>query len=61
MEFINTAAEDPNVTTIKMTQYRVAKDSQVLRALIKAAKSAKNVIVFVEVKARFDKSKHFLG
>ena len=54
LEFINTAAEDPNVTTIKMTQYRVAKDSQVLRALIKAAKSAKNVIVFVEVKARFD-------
>ena len=54
LEFINTAADDPNVTTIKMTQYRVAKDSQVLKALIKAAKSVKNVIVFVEVKARFD-------
>jgi len=54
LEFINEAAEDPNVTTIKMTQYRVAKDSLILKALIKAAKSGKNVIVFVELKARFD-------
>ncbi|MEO8398646.1 MAG: polyphosphate kinase 1 [Ignavibacteriaceae bacterium] len=54
LEFIKSASEDPNVTTIKMTQYRVAKDSEVLKALIKAAQSAKNVIVFVEVKARFD-------
>ncbi|MCB9207501.1 MAG: polyphosphate kinase 1 [Ignavibacteriales bacterium] len=54
LEFVNSAAEDPDVTTIKMTQYRVAKDSRVLHALINAAQKAKNVIVFVEVKARFD-------
>ncbi len=54
LEFINEAADDPNVTTIKMTQYRVAKDSKILKALIRAAKSGKNVIVFVELKARFD-------
>jgi len=54
LEFINNAADDPNVTTIKMTQYRVAKDSKILKALIRAAKSGKNVIVFVELKARFD-------
>ncbi len=54
LQFINDAADDPNVTTIKMTQYRVAKDSKILKALIRAAKSGKNVIVFVELKARFD-------
>lgn len=48
------AAKDPRVTHIKLTQYRVARNSRVLQALIAAAHSGKQVSVFVEVKARFD-------
>ncbi len=48
------AAKDPKVTHIKVVQYRVAKVSRIMDALIFAAKSGKHVSVFVEVKARFD-------
>lgn len=54
IDFIREAAIDPHVTTIKMTLYRVANNSMVVNSLINAAKNGKNVIVVVEVQARFD-------
>ncbi len=54
LRFFNEAAIDPLVKTIKVTLYRVAENSLIVNALISAAKNGKKVIVFVEVKARFD-------
>ena len=54
IRLLEEAAEDPNVTTIKMTLYRVAEESRLNDAIAKAAKNGKKVIVFIEVKARFD-------
>jgi polyphosphate kinase len=54
IRLFETAAEDPTVTHIKIFQYRVAKDSKIMNALIRAAKNGKQVTVFIEVKARFD-------
>jgi polyphosphate kinase len=54
VRFLNEAAEDPNVEAMSLTVYRVANDSDVLTALLKAAKNGKKVTVFVEVQARFD-------
>ena len=48
------AAEDPKVLSIKITIYRVAKDSRITAALLKAAENGKHVSVLFEVKARFD-------
>ncbi len=48
------AAADPDVTHIKVVQYRVARKSQIMNALMDAVKAGKQVSVFVEVKARFD-------
>ncbi len=48
------ASTDPKVTHIKVVQYRVAKKSRIMAALMNAVKAGKQVSVFVEVKARFD-------
>ena len=54
IRLMETAATDPTVTTIKMTLYRLADESRLNTAIAKAAKNGKKVIVFIEVKARFD-------
>nr|WP_321410706.1 polyphosphate kinase 1 [uncultured Carboxylicivirga sp.] len=54
IQFLHEAATDPKVEEIKLTQYRVANNSEVVSALIAAAHNNKKVTVFVEVKARFD-------
>lgn len=54
IHFFDEAAKDSAVTHIKIVQYRVAQNSRIMRALIEAVKSGKQVTVFIEVKARFD-------
>ncbi|MTI32755.1 polyphosphate kinase 1 [Xanthovirga aplysinae] len=54
LELIEKAAEDPTVLSIKLTIYRLANDSRVTDALLKAAENGKNVSVLFELKARFD-------
>lgn len=54
LELLERAADDPYVLSIKITIYRVAKDSRVTAALLKAAENGKHVAVLFEVKARFD-------
>lgn len=54
IRFFEQAAVDPDVTHIKVVQYRVAQRSRIMDALIQAAENGKNVFVFIEVKARFD-------
>jgi polyphosphate kinase len=54
VNFFEAAAMDPDVTHIKIVQYRVASESRIMDALIKAASLGKQVFAFIEVKARFD-------
>lgn len=56
IKLLNQASKEPDVKSIKITLYRVAGDSKVAKALIKAAKNGIEVVVFDEVKARFDES-----
>ncbi|MBE6837300.1 MAG: polyphosphate kinase 1 [Ruminococcus sp.] len=54
IKLLNEAAEDPEVVSIKITLYRVAKDSKVIDALVKASENGKEVLTLVELRARFD-------
>ena len=56
LSFFNQAAVDTNVSDIYITLYRVAEESHIINALISAAKNGKNVVVFIELKARFDEA-----
>ena len=56
LSFFNQAAVDADVTDIYITLYRLASESHIVNALISAAKNGKNVVVFIELKARFDEA-----
>jgi polyphosphate kinase len=56
IKFLREAALDPKVSSIKITLYRLAKNSQIISSLINAAKNGKKVIVQIELQARFDEA-----
>jgi len=54
IDMLREAAIDPQVTTIQITLYRLAKKSMIINSLINAAKNGKKVVVLIELQARFD-------
>jgi polyphosphate kinase len=56
IKFLREAALDPKVSSIKITLYRLAKNSQIISSLVNAAKNGKRVVVQIELQARFDEA-----
>ncbi len=54
LRLLDEAAEDPYVSSVKITLYRVAHDSEIVNSLIRAAENGKSVLALVELRARFD-------
>ena len=60
IKLLEEAAEDDTVVSIKITLYRIAHDSKIAKALIKASENGKDVIVLMELRARFDEDNNIL-
>jgi polyphosphate kinase len=60
LEFLNQAAEDPDVLAIKITLYRTGSNYQIIGALIRAVENGKQVAVSIELKARFDEANNIV-
>ncbi len=56
IDLLNEGADDPQVVSIKITLYRVANKSRIIEALVRAAENGKDVLVLMELRARFDES-----
>lgn len=60
IKLLDEASTDPDVISIKITLYRIAKESEIAKALIRASENGKDVIVLMELRARFDEDNNIL-